>query len=314
MIPTMTRLASAIGITLILVGCGKQADTGSSGAAPASGGGAPAATAPTAALKATTPNAPGAKNGNTPVAAESLKITRINEDGSESVEETGSDSGVRNPLLTAVAASFSASASAATTLGAPTPWQEGVNYTRLVPAQPTSAPAGQVEVIEFFWYSCPHCNAIDPLVEAWKKTKQPYIQFTREHVMWQEPHRAQARLFYTLQSMGKLDELHAAIFHEIHVNMNPLIDVANDPAKSEDIQAAFVAKHGVSAAAFKNAYHSFAVETAMQRGDQLWNRYRISGVPTFVVNGKYVADVGTAKGEEQLLSLVSDLAALEHKR
>lgn len=302
-----TSLAVAIGLTLILAACGRQGATGTPAAsAPlATGASAPAATPATAAR---------AKPGAEPAAAESSTITRINEDGSESVEDTSSDNGAHNTLLTAVAASFSSSASAAATLSPPTPWQEGVNYTRLVPAQPTSAPAGQVEVIEFFWYSCPHCNAIDPLVEAWKKTKPAYITFSREHVMWQEAHRQQARLYYTLQSMGKGDELHSLIFREIHVNQNPLVDTGMDAAKSEDIQAAFVARHGVSAAAFKNAYHSFAVETAMQRSDQLWNRYRITGVPTFVVNGKYVADVGTARGEEQLLALVSDLAALEHKR
>jgi thiol:disulfide interchange protein DsbA len=193
-------------------------------------------------------------------------------------------------------------------------WQEGVNYTRLVPAQPTAVPTGQVEVLEFFWYACPHCYAIDPLVESWKKTKPAYISFSRVHVMWNEGHRALARLYYTLDSMGKLDQLHGEVFKEIHVNGNPL--VASDPnnaAESERIQTAFVTKHGISESDFKKAYHSFAVETALQRADELVQRYRIDGVPTFVVNGKYVADVRSADGQERLLSLVGDLAAQEHK-
>jgi protein dithiol oxidoreductase (disulfide-forming) len=211
-------------------------------------------------------------------------------------------------LLTAVA-----STAAAATLSAPTPWQEGVNYTLLVPAQPTAVPSGQVEVLEFFWYACPHCYALDPLVEAWKKTKPAYISFSRVPVMWNEGHRSLARLFYTLESMGKLNELHLAIFKEIHVKNDPLGRFGNDDAKSERIQTAFVQTQGVSAEAFKAAYHSFAVETELQRADQLVQRYRITGVPTFVVNGKYVADVGTAQGEERLMALVSDLAAIEHK-
>jgi thiol:disulfide interchange protein DsbA len=131
--------------------------------------------------------------------------------------------------------------------------------------------------------------------------------------MWGDGHRALARLFYTLQSLGKLDELHSAIFKEIHVGGNPLVDVGNNEARSEEIQTDFVTKFGVSADAFKSAYHSFTVETDLQRADQLTQRYRIAGVPTFIINGKYVADVGTAQGEERLIELISYLAAQEHK-
>ena len=245
------------------------------------------------------------------------KITRMNEDGSETVEDVPSDSGTHNPLLAAVASTVAASTSsaAAATLSGPTLWQEGKNYTRLVPAQPTSAPAGQVEVLEFFWYACPHCYAIDPLVDAWNKAKPGYITFSRVHVLWNEGHRSLARLYYTLDALGKLDQLHGEVFKEIHVNGNPLI--AADPknaAESERIQTAFAKKHGISEADFQKAYHSFGVETALQRADELVQRYRIDGVPTFVVNGKFVADVRTADGAEQLISLVGDLAAQEHKR
>jgi thiol:disulfide interchange protein DsbA len=308
MIRRNARLTVLLGLTLLVAACGKHAATDSVTRAPDPVATGAAASTPVAANT----HAKGAATG-TP---ENSTITRINEDGSESVEDTSADSASHNPILTAVASTLSSTAAAATTLNGPMQWQEGVNYTRLVPAQPTSVAPGQVEVIEFFWYACPHCNAIDPLVEAWRKTKAPYISFSREHVMWQEPHRQLARMFYTLESINRIDEVHSQIFHEIHnpAGPNPLIDLGGDAAKSEEIQAAFLAKHGVPAATFKGAYHSFAVETAMQRADQLWNRYRITGVPTFVVNGKYITDVGMAKGEEQLLALVSDLAALEHKR
>jgi thiol:disulfide interchange protein DsbA len=242
-------------------------------------------------------------------------MTRPNEDGSETVEETTGDSGSHNPLLAAVASTVS-TASAATTAAttAPTPWQEGVNYTRLVPAQPTSVQPGQVEVLEFFWYACPHCYAIDPLVESWKKTKPAYISFARVPVMWSEGHRSTARLYYTLQSMGKLDQLHGEVFKEIHVNGDPLIAAdPNDSAGAERIQTTFVKKFGIPEDAFKKAYHSFAVETDLQKADQLVLRYRIEGVPTFVINGKYVADVRSAGSPERLISLVGDLAAQEYK-
>jgi thiol:disulfide interchange protein DsbA len=300
-------LVLCVGLALALTACGKREST-----VERSPVGAPTPAAPTpAATQAGVQQKTAEQASDLP-----SKITRMNEDGSETVEDVPGDSGAHNPLLAAVASTVAASTSAASaaTLSGPTLWREGVNYTRLVPAQPTAVPAGQVEVLEFFWYACPHCSAIDPLVESWKKTKPGYVSFSRVHVMWNEGHRSLARLYYTLESMGKLDQLHGEVFKEIHVNGNPLI--AGDPnnaAESERIQTLFVTKHGISASDFKKAYHSFTVELALQRADELVQRYRIDAVPTLVVNGKYVADVHSADGQERLLSLVGDLAAQEHK-
>lgn len=299
----MRRTSAALGVLgliLLLAACGKQPPAASA-QRPAP---APPAVTPavTATLTQPKPAAPG---------TEAATITRVNEDGSETVEDTSADNGAHNLLLSAVAA-VTATANAAT-LGGPSLWQEGVNYTRLVPAQPTAVPAGQVEVLEFFWYACPHCYALDPLIESWRKTKPAYITFSRVPVMWSEGHRSLARLFYTLDSMGKLNDLHSAVFKEIHVNSNPLVDLNNNDARSEQIQTSFMAKLGVPADQFAKNYRSFAVETSLQRADQLTQRYRVTGVPTFVINGKYIADVGTAGSEERLLALVGDLAASEHK-
>jgi thiol:disulfide interchange protein DsbA len=295
------RWAALCALALLCAACGKQRAADQT---------APATPSP-AAASAATPVAPSTvaqqkPAGEAPV--ETSKITRMNEDGSETVEDTTGDSGTHNALLAAVAQSAAAAAT-----NPPNPWAEGVNYTRIVPAQPTSVGPGQVEVLEMFWYACPHCYALDPLIETWRKSKPAYIGFSRVPVMWGEGHRSLARLFYTLQSLGKLDELHSAIFKEIHVGGNPLVDVGNNEARSEEIQTDFVTKFGVSADAFKSAYHSFTVETDLQRADQLTQRYRIAGVPTFIINGKYVADVGTAQGEERLIELISYLAAQEHK-
>jgi protein dithiol oxidoreductase (disulfide-forming) len=181
-----------------------------------------------------------------------------------------------------------------------------------VPAQPTAVPPGQVEVLEFFWYACPHCNAMDPLVESWKKTKPPYISFSRVHVMWNEAHRSLARLYYTLETLGKLDQMHAEVFKEIHLNGDPL--AAADPAESERMQTAFVKKFGISEAAFREKYHSFDVDNAMRKADELVQRYRVDAVPRFIVNGKYVVDVASAGSPERVISLIGDLAAQDHKR
>jgi thiol:disulfide interchange protein DsbA len=301
--------ALCLALALALTGCGKQRSVDQH--APASG---PAATSAPAAVAPR--GGPAEQKPAEQASDQPSKITRMNEDGSETVEDVPSDSGVHNPLLAAVASTIAVStstASAATTVS--NSWEDGVNYTRIVPAQPTAAPAGQVEVLEFFWYACPHCAALDPLVESWKKTKPAYITFSRVHVMWSEGHRSLARLFYTLDSMGKLDQLHPEIFREIHVNGNPL--VATNPtntAESERIQSAFVRRFGISESDFRNAYHSMSVDLALQRADELVERYRIDGVPRFVVNGKYIADVASAGTPERLMSLVGDLAAQEHKR
>lgn len=295
------------GLALALTACGKRESAGEQSPA-----GAPtSAPAPAAA-----PAHAAASQQKTAEQASDLpsKITRMNEDGSETVEDVPSDSGAHNPLLAAVASTVAASTSAASaaTLSGPTLWQEGVNYTRLVPAQPTAVPAGQVEVLEFFWYACPHCYSIDPLVESWKKSKPSYVSFSRIPVMWNEGHRSLARFYYTLESLGKLDQLHGEVFKEVHLSGDPL--VAADPTESERMQSAFAKKFGVSEGDFKKAYHSFAVDTALQRADELVQRYRIDGVPTFVVNGKFIADVRSADGPERLLTLIGDLAAQEHKR
>ena len=276
-------LLLGLGIALALTACGRQEPSGQEpGKAPAP------ATAPTAQTAA--PATPGKTAMD---AAKPLTMTRLNEDGSETVEETPGDTGSQNKLLAAVASTVAAATStaAAATPGG-TQWQEGTNYTRMVPAQPTNVPAGQVEVLEFFWYACPHCYSLEPTVAAWLKSKPAYVSFSRVPVLWNEGHRSLARLFYTLDSMGKLNDVHSEIFKEIQVNGDPLTGPdPNDAAAAERVQLAFIKRLGISETDFEKEYHGFNVETAMQRADQLVQRYRVTAVPTFVVNGKYITDV-----------------------
>jgi protein dithiol oxidoreductase (disulfide-forming) len=253
----------------------------------------------------------------TPPPPAAAKASRPNQDGSETMEDGAGDSGAHNALFAAVASTVAAATPSASAQGltAPPLWLEGVHYTRIVPAQPTDVPAGQVEVLEFFWYACPHCYALDPQVEAFRKSKPAYVTFTRVHVTWTDGHRSLARLFYTLQALGKLDELHGEVFKEIHVNGDPLVaQNAGDTAETERIQAAWAKKQGIPEDLFKKTYHSFQVDQAVVKADELVQRYRIDGVPTFVINGKYLADVRTAGGPDRLMALVGDLAAEEHKR
>jgi thiol:disulfide interchange protein DsbA len=293
-------LAGVLFAALALVACSKQETQRSSGAnAPA----APAAAPPTVPQKAMS------------AANQAAKIKSLNEDGTETVEESAADSSAHNSLLAAVASTVTA-ANAAAPLTGPTQWQEGVNYARLVPAQPTDAPAGQVEVLEFFWYGCPHCYALEPTVEAWLRTKPAYVTFTRVPVLWNEGDRSLGRLYYTVQGLGKIDEMHAAIFKEIHVNNDPLI--GSDPentAEAERMQIVFARRFGIAEQAFRSKFeHDMGVDTALQHADELIERYRVTSVPDFVVNGKFIADVASAGSPEKLISLLNDLTAAEHKR
>ncbi len=293
-------LAWVLSAALVLTACGKQE------AQRAAGANTPAA--PAAAQPPVQQKMPSS-------AAQAAKIKSLNEDGTETVEDGTADNGAHNSLLAAVASTVTA-ANAAPPPGGPTAWQEGVNYTRLVPAQPTDAPAGQVEVLEFFWYGCPHCYALEPTIEAWARSKPAYVTFTRVPVLWNEGDRSLARLYYAVQGLGKLDEMHAAIFKEIHVNNDPLI--GSDPdntAEAERLQLVFAKRFGISEQDFRSKFeHDMGVDTALQHADELIERYRVGSVPDFVVNGKYIADVASAGGPEKLISLLNDLTAAEHKR
>ena len=302
----LRALLIASSVALALTACGRQEP---SGLAPAK---APApATAP--AVKTTAPAVPGKTAAD---AGKPLTTTNFNEDGTETVVETPGDTSAQNKLLAAVASTVAAatpSASAAAASGAQ--WQDGVNYNRIVPAQPTNVPAGQVEVLEFFWYACPHCYALEPSVQNWLKSKPAYVSFIRVPVEWNEGHRSLARLFYALGAMGKLGDVHNEIFKEIQVNGDPLIGPdPNNAAAAERVQLAFIKKLGLSETDFEKAYHGdMSVETALQRAEELAQRYRVTAVPMFVVNGKYTTDVTMAGGPEKLMSMISDLSAQEHK-
>ena len=183
--------------------------------------------------------------------------------------------------------------------------KEGSTYRRIVPAQPISVAPGKVEVVEVFWYGCSHCFELDPAIESWRKKGKPaYVEFTRVPGMWNDTLRMHARLFYATEALGKLEELHSAIFREIHVNKNPLTTVEQ--------MNAFFKQHGVNPEEFQKVFSSFGVESKLQRADFLNRRYAISQVPVVIVNGKYLTDQGMAGSERELFDVIDELAAHEH--
>jgi protein dithiol oxidoreductase (disulfide-forming) len=190
-------------------------------------------------------------------------------------------------------------------------WQAGKNYQPIVPAQTTNADPGQVEILEFLWLGCPHCYDLNPHVEAWRKKLPAYVKFSQLHVTWGDARDQQARLFFTLEAMGR-DDLVAKAFDEIHRRGNNLLGA--NAAASQQLHVTFAVANGVNRADFEREYNGFAVNTRMQRAGELTRRYRIDSVPTVIVNGKYRTDAAMANGNAELMQLLSDLAAAEKSR
>jgi thiol:disulfide interchange protein DsbA len=191
--------------------------------------------------------------------------------------------------------------------GSPTTgrFELGVHYLRLSPTQPTSSNPDQIEVAEIFWYGCPHCYELDPLLERWREQAPEYVSFVRVPAVWNPTLQIHARAFYTAEALEKGAEMHAEFFREIHERRNGL-----------DTEAAlqeFFGRFGVDATAFKNAFDSFAVQAKLQRADELSRRYRIGSVPTIIVNGKYTTDGPMVGSYDALLQLVDELAAAERE-
>ena len=289
----MNKLAALLSTLVLLAACGKQE---------------PAATTPPPAAPAATeqPAAPAAAEGNATAPTEQAAADQAATAApAETVSELD-DEPAQNQQPTASTTQPSLKLGGAAG-GSPTSakFKEGTNYQKIVPAQPTNVAPGKVEVVEVFWYGCGHCFSLDPAIESWRaKNKPAYVEFVRVPAMWNEGTRMHARVFYTAELLGKLEELHSLIFREMHVSGNQL--------NTNDKIAAFFQQHGVSKDEFNKAFSSFAVESKLQRADFLNKRYRIQSVPTVIVNGKYSTDISTAGGESQLFALIDELAAHEH--
>jgi thiol:disulfide interchange protein DsbA len=184
-------------------------------------------------------------------------------------------------------------------------FREGQDFKVLTAAQGTSSSPGKIEVTEVFWYGCPHCYQFDPLLHDWVKKLPADVSFVQLPVMWNPTNQMHARLFYTAQALGKLEEMHTAIFREIHLNGKTLT--------TEDEIQSFFGKFGVSAGDFQKTFRSFAVEGQLKRARDLTQRYQIRSVPVMVVNGKFSSDAPGIKNFEDMLAVVSDLVERERQ-
>jgi protein dithiol oxidoreductase (disulfide-forming) len=203
----------------------------------------------------------------------------------------------RRDLLTrGAAAAALIAAGGARAQGAPV---EGKDFVRLGTPAPVAAPAGKIEVVEFFSYGCPHCYSFEPLLEPWIKKLPADVAFRRVPAAFNASWEGLAKIFYALEATGQVDAMHKRVFAAIHVQRQRL-------DKEADI-AAFVKGAGGDDAKFMEAYKSFGVATKLRQGKQLAEAYKIDGVPTLGIHGRFFTSGSLAGTHERALAVADQL-------
>jgi thiol:disulfide interchange protein DsbA len=185
-------------------------------------------------------------------------------------------------------------------------FKPGKDYLPLERPVATEAGNGKIELIEFFWYSCPHCNAFEPTFAQWIKTAPKDVVVRRVPVAFREDFVPQQRLFFALEAMNLLESLHAKVFAAIHVEKQPL--------NTETAIADWVAKQGVDKAKFLETYKSFGVASKLKRAVQLQNDYKVEGVPSFGIAGRFYTDGSIAGSMERAIKVAESLIAQSRTR
>jgi protein dithiol oxidoreductase (disulfide-forming) len=212
---------------------------------------------------------------------------------------------LRRDFSYALAATTVAAALPSAQAQTPRAFQDGVDYLTLDQQAPIEAAAGKIEVVEFFWYNCPHCNAFEPKLEGWIKTLGKDVVVRRVPVAFRDEFVPQQRLYYSLEALGKVEELHTKVFYAIHVEKQNLSTL---PAIS-----AWVEKHGVDKAKFDALYNSFGVSTKARKATQLQDQFKVDGVPALGIAGRYYTSGSVAQTMDRALAVTDHLIAQVRK-
>ncbi|SMC63971.1 thiol:disulfide interchange protein DsbA/DsbL [Polynucleobacter kasalickyi] len=175
---------------------------------------------------------------------------------------------------------------------------EGLDYRKLVSPQPTES-KGKIEVVEFFWYGCPHCNDLEPELLAWSKRQKKDVVLKKVPVAFRDDFLAHSQIFYALESMGKEAEFTPKVFQAIHTERKSLL-------KEEEISN-WVAAQGLDQKAFMTAYKSFTVITKAKTANTVSQSYRVDGVPTIAVQGKYMTSPSIAGTKQRAIETLDFL-------
>ena len=217
--------------------------------------------------------------------------------------------GRADPAAAQSSASATAGESGAT--GGVARFQADRDYQVLAPAQPTVGDPvrGKVEVAEVFMYSCPHCAAFEPLLQAWLKKAPGYVSFVRVPAIWGAVPELHARAYYTAEALGKTAEIDGPFFDEIHAKHNLL-----GPGGDEIVDglAALFARFGVDDKTFRNTFYSFAIDGKVSRATDLVKRYKVPGTPAVIINGKYLTNGAMAGRYDTWFAIIDELVAKEH--
>ena len=180
-------------------------------------------------------------------------------------------------------------------------YEEGKHYQRI--DQPKTIDGDKVEVLEFFWYGCPHCYSFEPYVNKWKQTKPENVEFVRVPATFQPLWVLHARAYYALQMLGVGEEIHPKFFSEIHNKKNYM--------KTFDALTVFVQEYGVERSEFIDAMNSFTVETQIRKATKLVTDYKLNGVPAVAVNGKYLISASMAGSYDNMIKIMNYLIEKE---
>ena len=178
---------------------------------------------------------------------------------------------------------------------------EGQHYVKLSTPAPVSLPAAgkKIDLIEFFWYGCPHCNSFEPLLESWTRRLPGDVSFRQVPVGFAVPHQTHQRLYYALEELGLLPTLHRKVFAAIHQQNKRLL--------SDDDIAAFISANGADAAKVVATMKSFSVSTKSTRARQLAESYKIDGVPALGIQGRYYTSGSLAGSHERMMQVAEYL-------
>jgi thiol:disulfide interchange protein DsbA len=179
---------------------------------------------------------------------------------------------------------------------------ESVGYEAVSPVQPTHNP-DKVEVIEFFWYGCPHCYSFEPDLEKWVKSLPKNVEFIRQPAVFSDLWGKHAKAYYTAEALGVVDKIHADMFNAIQEKKQKL--------ETEDELATFFAAHGVKDSDFRATYNSFLVDAKVRQAAGMAARYGVTGVPAIIINGKYRTNGTLTGSHEKMIEVMSQLIKKE---
>jgi thiol:disulfide interchange protein DsbA len=180
--------------------------------------------------------------------------------------------------------------------------ESSLGYETLSPAQPTQN-QDKIEIIEFFWYGCPHCYSFEPDLTEWLKTAPKNVEFIRQPAIFSSLWEKHAKAYIVAEALGVVDKVHVAFFDAIQIKKQKL--------SSEDQLAKFFVAHGVDETEFRNTFNSFLVDAKLRQAKEMAPRYGITGVPAVIINGKYKTNGPLAGSHKKMIEVMNQLILKE---